>query len=463
LEAGEIKVKRAGFPGLRRRSAVTVAAAATMVVAACGSTSTSGGTTSGPVTLTVAVVDNPQLTDLQAMAKNVYEKAHTNVTVKFVTLTEDTLRQAVTQDVASHAGKYDVVAVGPYDVSSAYAPNGWLVDLQSFLNGDSSYNQSDLIAGIAGSLKYKGDLYALPMYGESSFVMYRKDMFQAAGLTMPQNPTWDQIASYAKALNKPSQGIAGICLRGVNGWGENLAALDTVINAFGGSWFDSKWNAQLTSAADTKAVNFYVNLVRQYGESGAANDGFTECNNAYNQGKAAMWYDATVGASNLTGTAAANSGYAYAPTEDQTLQHTGWLWSWALAVESASKNSTAAEQFITWATSQQYITAIAQDMGVSHIPPGTRTSTYSLSQYQQTASAYAPLVLTSINNADIAHCCVNPVPYSGIQYVGIPQFEALGDQVSQQIQSAIAGTESVSQALQASQSLAQAVGATFKG
>lgn len=197
------------------------------------------------------------------MAKNVYEKAHTNVTVKFVTLTEDTLRQAVTQDVASHAGNYDVVAVRPYDVSSAYAPNGWLVDLQSFLNSDSSYNQSDLIAGIAGALKYKGDLFALPMYGESSFVMYRKDMFQAAGLTMPMNPTRDQIASYAKALDKPSQGIAGICLRGVNGWGENLAALDTVINAFGGSWFDSNWNARLTSPAVTRAVNFYVNLVRQ--------------------------------------------------------------------------------------------------------------------------------------------------------------------------------------------------------
>jgi polyol transport system substrate-binding protein len=442
---------------------VAVTTAAAMGAAACGSPSTSGGNPSGPVTLTVAVVDNPQLTDLQAMTKTVYEKMHSNVTVKFVTLTEDTLRQAVTQDVASHAGKYDVVAVGPYDVSSAYAPNGWLVDLQPFLNGDSSYNVSDLISGIANSLKYKGDLYALPVYGESSFVMYRKDMFQAAGLTMPQNPTWDQIASFAKTLNNPSQGIAGICLRGVNGWGENLAALDTVINAFGGSWFDSSWNAQLTSSADTSAVNFYVNLVKQYGEPGAANDGFTECNNAYNQGKAAMWYDATVGASNLTGTAATNSGYAYAPTEDAALAHTGWLWSWALAVESASKNTTAAEQFITWATSQQYIQAIAQDMGANHIPPGTRTSTYSLSTYQQLASAYAPLVLTSINDANISRCCVNPVPYSGIQYVGIPQFETLGDQVSQQIQSAIAGTESVSQALQTSQSLAQTIGNSYKG
>jgi sorbitol/mannitol transport system substrate-binding protein len=441
-----------------------VAAALSMAAAACGSSSSpGGGSTSGPVTLTVAVVDNPQLTDLQAMTKNVYEKSNPNVTVKFVTLTEDTLRQAVTQDVASHAGKYDVVAVGPYDVSSAYAPNGWLVDLKSFLSTDSSYNQSDLISGIANALSYKGDLYALPVYGESSFVMYRKDMFQAAGLTMPQNPTWDQIASFAKALNKPSQGIAGICLRGVNGWGENLAALDTVINAFGGSWFDSSWKAQLTSPADTRAVNFYVNLVRQYGEPGAANDGFTECNNAYNQGKAAMWYDATVGASNLTGTAATNSGYAYAPTENASVQHTGWLWSWALAVESASKNPTAAEKFITWATSQQYIQAIASAMGPSHIPPGTRTSTYSLAQYQQAASAFAPLVLSSINSADISHCCLNAVPYSGIQYVGIPQFESLGDQVSQQIQSAIAGTESVSQALQTAQSLAQTVGDTYKG
>ncbi len=330
-------MNRTDFPRLRRRSALAAIALAAVAATACGSSSTSSsgssGSSSSPVTLTVAVVDNPQLTDLQSMTKTVYEKMYPNVTVKFVTLTEDTLRQAVTQDVASHAGKYDVVAVGPYDVSSAYAPNGWLVDLQSYLNSDSSYDESDLISGIANSLKYKGDLYALPMYGESSFVMYRKDLFQAAGLTMPTNPTWDQIESFAKALNNPSQGVAGICLRGVNGWGENLAALDTVINAFGGSWFDSSWNAQLTSAADTSAVNFYVNLVKQYGEPGAANDGFTECNNAYQQGKAAMWYDATVGASNLTGSVAQNTGYAYAPTEDASLQHTGWLWSWALAVE----------------------------------------------------------------------------------------------------------------------------------
>src|SRR5207253_1944321 len=77
----------------------------------------------------------------------------------------------------------------------------------------------------------------------------------------------------------------------------NLAPLDTVVNTFGGQWFDTSWHAHLTDPAFKDAVNFYVNLIKTAGEPGAANFSFNECANALQQGKAAMWYDATVGAS----------------------------------------------------------------------------------------------------------------------------------------------------------------------
>ena len=87
--------------------------------------------------------------------------------------------------------------------------------------------------------------------------------------------------------------MAGICLRGKPGWGEVLAPLDTVINTFGGRWYDENWNAKLNSPEVEKAVKFYVDTVRQYGEPGAATSGFQECATQFTQGKPAMWYDAT--------------------------------------------------------------------------------------------------------------------------------------------------------------------------
>jgi sorbitol/mannitol transport system substrate-binding protein len=187
-------------------------------------------------------------------------------------------------------------------------------------------------------------------------VYYRKDLFKAAGLKMPLRPTWTQIASFATKLNNPAKGTAGICLRGMNGWGENLAALDTVINTSGGSWFNSSWRPQLTSPADTAATNFYVNLVRKYGEPGASNDGFTECESSYGQGKAAMWYDATV-AAGLISTSypkiSANTGYAYAPTGSPTGAAgvpSGWLYTWSLSIPKGVPNQAATVKYLEWAT-----------------------------------------------------------------------------------------------------------------
>ena len=118
---------------------------------------------------------------------------------------------------------------------------------------------------------------------------------------MPHNPTWTQIEAFAAKLNQPGK-VSGICLRGLAGWGDNMAALDTVVNTFGGQWFDMNWKPQLTSPAFVQATNFYVNLVRKYGEPGASNDSFNQLLTLYGQGKCAMWYDATVAATSIATT-----------------------------------------------------------------------------------------------------------------------------------------------------------------
>jgi sorbitol/mannitol transport system substrate-binding protein len=333
-----------------------------------------------------------------------------------------------------------------------FAKNGWLENLSTqYIAKDPSYDASDLLPPIAKALSYKGGLYAVPFYGESSMVYYRKDLFKAAGLTMPAHPTWTQIQTFAAKLNKPGK-VAGVCLRGLAGWGDNMAALDTVVNTFGGEWFNEKWQPQLTSPAFERATNFYVNLIRKYGESGASNDSFNQLLTLYGQGKCAMWYDATVAATSIATTypsMAKQTGYAFAPT--QMTKSSGWLWTWSLGIPQGVANRDAAWKFVSWATSKQYDTLVAKKYGWSAVPPGTRTSLYHNPSYLNAASAFAPITLASIDGTDPNHPTLHPVPYVGVQYVDIPQFETLGLQVAQQIAGAIAGSESVSQALKTAQ------------
>jgi sorbitol/mannitol transport system substrate-binding protein len=430
--------------------------AALVALAACSSSSSSSTSTSTSSstsgTVTVAVVSNPLVTgQMIPLTSSVFEKEYPGITVKFATYTEGDLRAAIEKDVSTHSNAFNVIMIGPYE-TPLFARNGWLDNLSTqFIASDPSYDASDILPSISKALSYNGDLYSVPFYGESSMVYYRKDLFKAAGLTMPLHPTWAQIAAFAAKLNSPGK-VSGVCLRGLAGWGDNMASLDTVVNTFGGEWFNMNWQPQLTSPAFEAATSFYVNLVRSYGEPGASADSFNQLLTLYGQGKCAMWYDATVAATSIATTypsIAANTGYAFAPVDKTT--SSGWLWSWALGIPQGTANQGAAWKFVSWATSKAYDSLVASKYGWAAVPPGTRTSLYSNPSYLAAAAAFAPITIASIDGTDPDHPTVNPVPYVGIQYVDIPQFESLGVLVGQQIAGAIAGTETVKQALANSQ------------
>jgi len=438
-----------------RTLAVAGGVAVALAVAACSSGGSSGGNNNSTGTVTVAVVSNPLITNqMVPLTQSVFEKQNPGIKVKFATYTEGDLRAAIEKDVSTHSNAFNVIMIGPYE-APLFAKNGWLENLSTqYIAKDPGYDASDLLPPIAKALSYNGGLYAVPFYGESSMVYYRKDLFKAAGITMPAHPTWTQIQSFAAKLNQPGK-VAGVCLRGLAGWGDNMAALDTVVNTFGGQWFDMNWKPQLTSPAFVRATNFYVNLIRKYGESGASNDSFNQLLTLYGQGKCAMWYDATVAATSIATTypsMAKQTGYAFAPT--QVTKSSGWLWTWSLGIPQGVNNRDAAWKFVSWATSKQYDQLVAKKYGWSAVPPGTRTSLYHDPNYLKAASAFAPITLASIDGTDPNHPTLHPVPYVGIQYVDIPQFETLGLQVAQQIAGAIAGSESVSQALKTGQQAA---------
>jgi sorbitol/mannitol transport system substrate-binding protein len=412
-------------------------------------------------TIRVAVVSNSNMLNIEKLTPE-FEKLNPGIKIKYDTLNENNERSLIETDITTKANEFDAVMISNYE-TPIWAKNGWLTNLTPVLTADKSYDVNDLLKPMRASLSYKGGLYGVPFYGESSMLYYRKSMLKAAGVTMPLHPTWKQVAAVAAKLNQPSKGVAGICLRGEDGWGENLAALDTVINTAGGSWFNGKWDPQLSSAKDAAAINFYVNLLKASGEKGASNDGFTECETAYGEGKAAMWYDATVAAGLITTTypkVGSDTGYAYAPTGSPTGApgvKSGWLYTWSLSVPKGDPNAADAEKFIEWATGKQYIAYSGPKIGWANIDPGTRLSTYELPQYKKAAGAFAGITLKSIDGADPTHPTDAgvSVPYTGVQFVDEPWCINLGTEVSAQISAAIAGTESTSQAIATSQSDAE--------
>ncbi len=429
------------------------------LVAAAVSSPASGVGEGGHVQLTVATVNNPDMVIMQQLSAEF--TAETGIGLGFVVLPENELRQKVTEDVGLGSGKYDVVTIGTYD-APIWGKNRWLVSLEPLFAGmgageRDAYARDDLLPNIRAALSYNDEQFALPFYGESSMMFYRKDLFAGAGITMPLRPTWQQIREFAVLLKGRENVPYGIVLRGLPGWGEILAPFNTVVNAFGGRWFDEGWNPAFTEPAMAEAWRFYRRLLVDAGEPSSTTDGYTECLAIMQSGKAAMWYDATVSAGALEARdskVAGRIGYAFAPSARKG--NTGWLWAWSLGIESSSKHPREAFRFITWATDRKYIALVGKRIGWAQAPPGTRVSTYNDPEYLA-AAPFAGIVLHSIESADYERPTLLPVPYKGVQYVSIPEFQSLGEEVSQQLAAYIAGQKPLEEALADCQAAALAV------
>ncbi|MEO0827153.1 MAG: sugar ABC transporter substrate-binding protein [Cyanobacteria bacterium J06642_9] len=402
--------------------------------------------------VTIATVNNGDMVVMQGLSRQ-FEADNPDIELQWVMLEENILRQRTTTDVASQGGQFDVLTIGAYE-TPIWAKRGWLKPLDQL---PAEYDVDDLIDPIRTGLSQDGTLYALPFYGESSMLYYRRDLFEQAGITVPENPTYAQVESWASQVNDPENEVYGMCLRGKPGWGENMAFLTTLVNTFGGQWFDMDWQPQLNTPEWKNAVNFYVDVLNNYGPPGASSNGFNENLALFSTGKCGMWIDATVAAGLLSNPdlsqVADKVGFAPAPVESYP-NGSNWLWSWALAIPETSRSPAAAQRFITWATSKAYIQLVADESGWVSVPPGTRTSTYENPNYQEVAP-FAKTVLSSIESADIESPAASPTPYKGVQYVDIPEFQAIGTQVGQRMAAALADKVSVDQALARSQAVAE--------
>ncbi|MBP0598413.1 sugar ABC transporter substrate-binding protein [Herbaspirillum sp. LeCh32-8] len=424
----------------------------TLAAAAVSALFLSGVARAEPVTINIASINNPDMIELQKLAPQ-FEKANPDIKLRWVTMEESVLRQRLTTDIATNSGQFDLMTIGAYE-APIWAKKGWLAPMSGL---PADYDEADLIKPVREGLSVDGKLYALPFYAESSMTYYRKDLFEQKKLTMPERPTWDEVAKLAAQLHDPAKGVYGICLRGRAGWGENMAIITTMANAWGGRWFDEKWQPQLSSPEWKKSVAFYVDLMRKYAPPGASSNGFNENLVLFSSGKCGMWVDATVAAGMIyhgkDSKVSDKTAFAPAPSA-ATDKGSHWLWIWSLAVPKSSKSQDAARKFAAWATSKEYIKLVAKDSGWALVPPGTRTSTYASADYKK-VSPFSDFVLDAIQTADANNPTVKPVPYTGVQFATIPEFQSIGTVTGQAIAGALTGKTTSDAALDASQ--AQAV------
>jgi len=408
------------------------------------------GVSNAATELVIATVNNGHMIEMQKLTK-FFEQANPDIKVKWVTLEEGVLRQRVTTDIATKGGQFDIMTIGMYE-TPIWGKKGWLQELKP----DAAYDVDDLLPSIRQGLSVDGKLYATPFYGESSMLMYRKDLADKVGVKLSDHPTWAQVKDLAAKIHNPQAGVYGICLRGKPGWGDNMAFLTTLVNTNGGQWFDMSWKPQLESKPWKDAINFYVDLLNKYGPPGSSANSFNEILALYNEGKCGMWVDATIAASFITdpkqSKVADKVGFAQAPVA-VTPKGANWLWAWALAIPAGSKNQEAAQKFIAWATSKDYVKLVGKETGWGSVPTGTRKSTYTNPDFLK-AAKFADAEKKAIDSANPNDSTLPKSPYVGVQYAAIPEFQAIGIAVGQQMSAALAGKVSVDQALKTSENAA---------
>src|SRR5215472_7876673 len=419
-------------------------------IAALAATAALASVPAGATDIVIATVNNPHMIEMQKLTPQ-FEKAYPDIKLKWVTLEEGVLRQRVTTDIATKGGQFDVMTIGMYE-TPIWGKKGWLMEIKP----DAKYDVDDLLPAMRNGLSVDGKLYAAPFYGESSMLMYRKDLADKAGVTFPERPTWAQVKDAAAKMTDPKAGVYGICLRGKPGWGDNMAFITTMVNSYGGPWFDMSWKPQLDTKPWHDAITAYVDLLKKYGPPGSSANSFNEILALYSEGKCAMWIDATIAASFITdpkqSKVADKVAFAQGPYQ-ATQKGANWLWAWALAIPAGTKNADAAQKFINWATSKDYIALVAKDKGWAAVPTGTRKSTYANPEFVK-AAKFADAEKKAIDSANPNDSTLPKSPYVGVQFAAIPEFQAIGIAVGQQMSAALSGKETVDQALKAGQTAA---------
>ena len=251
---------------------------------------------------------------------------------------------------------------------------------------------------------------------------------------MPAQPTWPQVAEFAARLDQGEGQRRGICLRGKPGWGEVIAPLDTVINTFGGRWFDPEWRRAADLPGVAPGREFYVDLVARHGEPGAATRPASPSARPVRPGPGRHVVRRDVGRQHRRGpaesTVAGQIGYAPAPVV--TTHTSGWLYSWSLAIpETSAAQGRGVEVRVL--DDEQALHRARRQRPRSGGPRCRRAPASRRTRSRSTSRCRAPTASRSCRACSgrtrSSRPC-EPVPYTGMQFVRIPEFQDLGTRVA---------------------------------
>lgn len=410
------------------------------------------------VTINIALANNPLSQALERVARENYSAP--GVTVNIAVLPENDLRQKLTTEASTGGTTYDMFYVGPYEAAN-WARFGWLENLEPYFAALSPeqkawYDRDDLIKGMVGSLSLDGESYALPFYGESSFIMYNKELFAEKGLTMPDQPSWDEIYELAKQIHDPENGIVGMTMRGAPGWGMSGAPFVTMVNAFGGRFYDMDWNATVDTEEQRGAWAMYKKILREAGQADILSYTYNECIALMQSGKCGIYYDATSIAPPLEAEGSAVKGKVgyVMPPHQKMKSNTAWLWNWAMGLnpKTTDAKKQAVFDFMLWATSKDFIKLTVElDPTGASTPPASRASTYKLPVYAK--APYAEMTLKTLESTDFTKPTLEPVPYVGLQYIAIPEFADAGTRMTEYLADYVVDKITLDEAISRTQDL----------
>jgi len=304
-------------------------------------------------TIRVMLNQHPWTTAIQGSFPE-FEKL-TGIKLVAETYPEDQFRQKSLVELSSGAGTLDIFMSQPPQEGLKYKRAGWYEDLNPYVKDPAQtspdYNFADFLPGTITFETIDNALIGIPIQLEVEMLFYRKDLFEAAGLTAPK--TLEELEAAAKKLHNPSGDVFGIASRG-----KKAAAVTMFSNYlynYGGDWLDANRTPLINSPEAVEAITFYGNLLKNYGPPGSVNNHWNEVVALFQQGKAAMFTDASVFYANVenpeASTVAGKVGYAPFPAGPK--DNTYWLSGWGLSMASSSKNKGAAWYFIQWATSPE--------------------------------------------------------------------------------------------------------------
>ena len=306
------------------------------------------------VTLSVLMEGHPTTDAVQAMLPDFEEM--TGITVEMEVVPEADVTSKMLLEMSTASGRYDVVENNIIFIPG-FAENDYIIPFDPYLEQFSDiFDRDDFVPGYFGTNLLDGQVWGLPVFGESSFVMYRTDLYEQHGLEPPA--TFEAMRESARVIHEATDGeIVGITMRGLQGI-QSVYIWAAYLWGHGGSFLDADGNSNLATPEAIRATEEFASVLNSYGPVGVANYGWEENRLLFQQGKAALTLDATVnGAYNedpSVSEVVGKVGYLPVPQiEGEVMGGSSSLGVHSLYIPSASKNPAAAALFVIWMTAPE--------------------------------------------------------------------------------------------------------------